>query len=67
MEIVNTVADENELSKAVTLFQDSLNTYLEINTDVMLESEEGPVVLQVFYAIIKTTIIYKKMDGMRYG
>ena len=34
MEIVNVAEDGNDLSKAVTLFQDNFNTYPEIDTVV---------------------------------
>lgn len=42
MEVVDAVADENDLSKAVSLFQDNFNSYPEIDTVVMLESTGGP-------------------------
>ena len=47
MEIVDAVADENDLSKAVALFQDNFNSYPEIDTVVMLESTGGPGAAQV--------------------
>lgn len=47
MEIVNVAEDGNDLSKAVTLFQDNFNTYPEIDTVVMLESTGGPGAAQV--------------------
>jgi len=42
IKIVDTVADENDLSKAVALFQDNFNSYPEIDTVVMLEATGGP-------------------------
>ena len=47
MKVVDAVADENDLSKAVTLFQDNFNAYPEIDTVVMLESTGGPGAAQV--------------------
>lgn len=47
MEVVDAVADENDLSKAVALFQDNFNAYPEIDTVVMLESTGGPGAAQV--------------------
>ena len=47
MEIVDAVADENNLSVAVALFQDNFNSYPEIDTVVMLESTGGPGAAQV--------------------
>ena len=47
MEVVDAVADDNDLSKAVSLFQDNFNAYPEIDTVVMLESTGGPGAAQV--------------------
>ena len=47
IKIVDAVADENDLSKAVALFQDNFNTYPEIDTVVMLEATGGPGAAQV--------------------
>ncbi len=47
MKVVDAVADDNDLAKAVTLFQDNFNTYPEIDTVVMLESTGGPGAAQV--------------------
>lgn len=47
MEIVDAVADDNDLSKAVQLFQDNFNSYPEIDTVVMLEATGGPGAAQV--------------------
>lgn len=47
MKVVDAVADENDLSKAVSLFQDNFNAYPEIDTVVMLESTGGPGAAQV--------------------
>ena len=47
MEIVDAVADENNLSVTVGLFQDNFNSYPEIDTVVMLESTGGPGAAQV--------------------
>ena len=47
MKVVDAVADENDLSKAVALFQDNFNAYPEIDTVVMLESTGGPGAAQV--------------------
>lgn len=45
--IVDAVADDNDLSKAVALFQDNFNSYPEIDTVVMLEATGGPGAAQV--------------------
>ncbi|MCI9134462.1 MAG: sugar ABC transporter substrate-binding protein [Lachnospiraceae bacterium] len=47
IKIVDAVADDNDLSKAVALFQDNFNTYPEIDTVVMLEATGGPGAAQV--------------------
>lgn len=47
IKIVDAVADENDLSKAVALFQDNFNSYPEIDTVVMLEATGGPGAAQV--------------------
>lgn len=47
MEVVDAVADSNDLSKAVSVCQDNFNAYPEIDTVVMLESTGGPGAAQV--------------------
>ena len=47
IKIVDAVADNTDLSKAVSLFQDNFNTYPEIDTVVMLEATGGPGAAQV--------------------
>lgn len=47
IKIIDAVPDENDLSKAVTLFQDNFNAYPEIDTVVMLEATGGPGAAQV--------------------
>lgn len=47
MKVIDAVADDNSLPKAVSLFQDNFNAYPEIDTVVMLESTGGPGAAQV--------------------
>lgn len=47
MEVVEAVADSNDLSKAVSECQDNFNAYPQIDTVVMLESTGGPGAAQV--------------------
>ncbi|HWR23348.1 MAG TPA: sugar ABC transporter substrate-binding protein [Feifaniaceae bacterium] len=47
MKVVNVVADKNDLAAAMTVTEDTLNTYPETDCFVMLESTGGPGVAQV--------------------
>lgn len=47
MKVINVDADKNDLATAITITENTLNTYPETNCVVMLESTGGPGVVQV--------------------
>ena len=47
MKVVDTVPDDADMSKAVSVFQDNFNAYPEIDTVVMFEATGGPAAAKV--------------------
>lgn len=64
MTVVNTVADKNDVATAMTVTEDTLNTYPETNVVVMLESTGGPGVVQVCEEMSRPDVLILDIDAV---
>ncbi len=64
MKVVNVVADKNDLATAMTVTEDTLNTYPETNCFVMLESTGGPGVAQVCAEMDRSDVLILDIDAV---
>ena len=64
MKITNVVADKNDVATAMTVTEDTLNTYPETNVVIMLESTGGPGVVQVCEEMNRTDVLILDIDAV---
>ena len=64
MKITNVVADKNDVATAMSVIEDTLNTYPETNVVVMLESTGGPGVVQVCQETGRTDVLILDIDAV---
>lgn len=64
MKITNVVADKNDVATAMTVIEDTLNTYPETNVVIMLESTGGPGVVQVCGEMNRTDVLILDIDAV---
>lgn len=62
--ITNVVADKNDVATAMSVIEDTLNTYPETNVVVMLESTGGPGVVQVCQETGRTDVLILDIDAV---
>ncbi len=64
MKITNVVADKNDVATAMSVIEDTLNTYPETNVVIMLESTGGPGVVQVCEEMNRTDVLILDIDAV---
>ena len=64
MKITNVVADKNDVATAMSVIEDTLNTYPETNVVIMLESTGGPGVVQVCGEMNRTDVLILDIDAV---
>jgi len=64
MKITNVVADKNDVATAMSVIEDTLNTYPETNVVMMLESTGGPGVVQVCQEMGRTDVLILDIDAV---
>lgn len=64
MNITNVVADKNDVATAMSVIEDTLNTYPETNVVIMLESTGGPGVVQVCGEMNRTDVLILDIDAV---
>ena len=64
MTITNVVADKNDVATAMSVIEDTLNTYPETNVVIMLESTGGPGVVQVCQETGRTDVLILDIDAV---
>lgn len=64
MKITNVVADKNDVATAMSVIEDTLNTYPETNVVIMLESTGGPGVVQVCQETGRTDVLILDIDAV---
>jgi len=64
MKITNVVADKNDVATAMSVIEDTLNTYPETNVVIMLESTGGPGVVQVCQEPGRTDVLILDIDAV---
>lgn len=64
MKVLNTVADKNDLSIAMTEAENTLNAYPDVNVFVMLESTGGPGVAQTCSEMGRDDVLILDIDAV---